>query len=403
MRVLHILDHSLPLQSGYTFRTIGILKEQRALGWQTWQLTTPKQYTASALIEEADGWTFYRTLAPGGAFNRLPIARELMEMQATKRRIESLVHEFKPDILHPHSPILNGLPALRIGRKYGIPVVYEMRSSWEDAGVDHGTVKPGGARYRLTRGLETFVLRKADAIVTICEGLRRDILARGIPEAKVTVVPNAVDLTAFEADAPIDRVLSGRLGLDGATVLGFIGSFYAYEGLDLLLRAFARVIPQVPELKLLLVGGGPEDAHLRRLASDLGILESTVFAGRVSHEEIGRYYRLVDIFVYPRRAIRLTEMVTPLKPLEAMALKGVVLASDVGGHKELISDGKTGCLFPAGDCDALAARLGELVASKDRWCGLGHAGRRFVEQERSWRISTARYIPVYKALTNAVG
>ena len=153
MRVIHILDHSVPLQSGYAFRTLAILKEQRALGWETFQLTGPKQGPAVSAEETVDGWHFYRTPPPGGILEGVPGL-------GVARRV-------RPHILHAHSPILNAIPALRVGRRLGIPVVYELRALWEDAAVNHGTVREGGLRYRLTRGLETWVLKRADAVTTI--------------------------------------------------------------------------------------------------------------------------------------------------------------------------------------------------------------------------------------------
>jgi PEP-CTERM/exosortase A-associated glycosyltransferase len=274
-------------------------------------------------------------------------------------------------------------------------VVYECRAFWEDAAVDHGTSRPGGLRYRLTRAHETHVFRGADAVTCICEGLRRDIVARGIPAEKVTVIPNAVDVEAFSMARSADRQLAGSLGLAGRPVIGFIGSFYAYEGLALALDALALLRPRMPELRLLLVGGGPQEAALRHKVGRLGLAEAVVFTGRVPHGEVARYYDLVDAFVYPRLSMRLTDLVTPLKPLEAMAQGRLVLASDVGGHRELIRDGETGVLFRAGDASALAEGVESLFADRDRWPAMQAAGRRFVEQERNWRASVARYEAVY--------
>src|SRR5512146_1130959 len=191
MRILHVLDHSPTHDSGYTFRTLAILREQRALGWETLHLTSPKQGGAQALEEEVEGLHFYRTPMGRSALSRLPLARELRLMQRTARRIEQIVRRIRPDVIHAHSPVLNAFPALRVGRRFGIPVVYEVRAFWEDAAVDHGTARDGGARYRFSRALETYALQKADAVTTICEGLRSEIVARGIDARKVTVIPNA--------------------------------------------------------------------------------------------------------------------------------------------------------------------------------------------------------------------
>ncbi len=393
MRILHIFDHSLPLHSGYAFRSVAILREQRELGWETSHLTTARQGTCAAAEEEVDGWSFFRTEVAALSF--VPGLGEVREMAETARRIAAVARRVKADILHAHSPVLNALPALAVGRRLGIPVVYEMRASWEDAAVDHGSTREGSLRYRLSRTLESLALRGADRITTICEGLRRDIEARGIRADKITVIPNAVDTASFSFDLPADQLLRRDLGLEGATVLGFVGSFYAYEGLDLLIEALAEMLPRQPALKLLLVGGGSHEPMLRRLAADLGVADKIVFAGRVPNSQVQNYYSLIDLLAYPRRSMRLTETVTPLKPLEAMALGRMLLASDVGGHRELICDGKTGFLFPAGDAGALARTVEALLARRDEWDKVRKAGRRFVERERTWTRSVARYADVY--------
>ena len=395
MRLLHILDHSIPLHSGYTFRTAAILCEQRALGWETFHLTSPKQGSVAAAYEDVDGLRFYRTRVPPVG---PPILNELRQIKATETRLEQLARELRPDILHAHSPVLNAIPALRVGKRLGIPVVYEIRAFWEDAAVDHGTTRQNSLRYRLTRALETWVLRRVDHAFTICEGLRKDIVERGIPADKVTVIPNAVDIETFQLSGEPDAALKSRLALDGTTVIGFIGSFYAYEGLDLLLDAFPVMLAKRPELRVLLVGGGPQEANLKAQAKRLGVTDKVIFTGRVPHGEVSRYYDLIDLLAYPRHSMRLTELVTPLKPLEAMAQGRIFIASDVGGHKELIRDGETGRLFRAGSATALAEVAEEMLAQRDRWPAYRAAGRDFVEKVRNWRNSVANYKSVYGRL-----
>jgi PEP-CTERM/exosortase A-associated glycosyltransferase len=399
VRVLHVLDHSIPLHSGYTFRTLALLREQRRLGWQTFHLTSPKHAAPSADEETVDGWHFFRTsFAPG---KRLPVLGELAQMRRTTRRLLEVALQVKPDVLHAHSPVLNAIPALRVGRRLGIPVVYEVRAFWEDAAVDHGTTTEGSLRYRMTRALETYALRRADHVFTICEGLRRDIVARGIAPSGVTVIPNAVDIENFEPGGRPDEALKERLGLGGASVLGFIGSFYGYEGLDLLLSAVPALLRRRDDVRVLLVGGGPQEAALKAQAQSLGIADKVIFVGRVPHAEVQRYYDLVDVLTYPRHSMRLTELVTPLKPLEAMAQGRLLVASDVGGHRELIRDGETGRLFAPGNVQALVDAVLDLLEHRDSWPKVRHAGRRFVENERNWRASAANYLRPYQALVPA--
>jgi PEP-CTERM/exosortase A-associated glycosyltransferase len=400
-RILHILDHSIPLHSGYTFRTLSILREQRKLGWETFHLTSPKHVGCTVDEEDVDGWRFYRTLAATGLATKLPALGEVMLMQRLEERLVEVARQVRPDILHAHSPVLNAIPALCAGRRLGLPVVYEIRAFWEDAAVDHGTTSEGSLRYRMTRGLETWALRRVDRITTICEGLRADIVARGIAPGKVTVIPNAVDIESFDLGGKPDEALKTRLGLSSCTLIGFIGSFYAYEGLDLLLDALPRILARLPDVRLLLVGGGPQDAALKEQARRLGISDKVVFTGRVPHQEVQRYYDLIDVLAYPRHSMRLTELVTPLKPLEAMAQGRVFVASDVGGHKELIRDGETGVLFRAGDVESLAETIMNLLSRREHWPELRQAGRRYVVEERNWARSVANYRQVYGSLVGA--
>ncbi len=396
LRILHVLDHSVPLQSGYAFRTLSILKEQRAIGWETFQLTTPKHYAPGPLDEEVGGVRFFRTPRPPAVIARAPLIKQAAVVLATARRLEELIPRLQPDIVHAHSPALNGIAALRAARQRGIPVVYEMRAPWEDAAVDHGTTRQGSLRYQLSRRLETYVLQRVDAVTTICEGLAAEIRSRGIPPERITVIPNAVDVEDFQVIERADVELSERLGLGSGPVLGFIGSLYGYEGLDFLIRALPSIVAVHPGTQVILLGGGPAEAFLRRLASELDVHRRVHFVGRVPHEDVRRYYSIIDLLVYARVSIRLTEIVTPLKPLEAMALGRLYIASNVGGHREVVPRALQPYLFRPGDPAALARAALELLAARDRWPMLAAAGRSYVAEQRSWRRSVARYAQVYE-------
>lgn len=395
MKILHVFDHTLPLHSGYTFRSAAILRNQRKMGWDTWHLSGPKQIDCTVTEEDADGLHFYRTPKPTGLLAKLPGGDPFAVMGAIEKRLLDLAKAIQPDIIHAHSPVLDAVPAIRVGRKLGIPVVYEIRAFWEDAAVDHGSTREGSLRYRLTRALETWAVKNADAVTVICEGLRLDLAARGIPANKITVIPNAVDVEKFEMGGTPDPQLKMKLGLGNSRVLGFIGSFYAYEGLDLLVAALPAILERIPDVKVLLVGGGPQDTALKQQVMALDLKDRVVFTGRVPHGEVNHYYNLVDVLVYPRHPMRLTELVTPLKPLEAMAQGRLMVASDVGGHKELIQDGKTGVLFRAGNVGDLASKVVGLLRYEQGWASMKRNGRQFVETERNWASSVARYRAVY--------
>lgn len=395
MKILHVLDHSVPLHSGYTFRTLAILNQQRELGWQTEHVTSAKHTLDSDPVEEVDGYRFFRTPASHKWWHRLPGMSQFAIVLDLARRIEEVVDEVNPDIIHAHSPALNGLAALRVAKARNIPLVYECRAFWEDAAVNHGTCKPKSIRYRVTRALETYVFRKADAVTTICEGLRKDIIERGVDPSKITVIPNAVDTEKFICtdDKPQDIV--EKLNLNSSVVLGFFGSFYEYEGLAFLLRAMPEIIKRHSSITLLLVGGGPEESLIKDLVDEKGLSDNVIMVGRVPHAVIQDYYQVVDVMIYPRLPMRLTDLVTPLKPLEAMAKGKLVLASDVGGHKELIEHGETGFLFKAGDTQDLVDMLDLAVAKQNEWPAMKENGRNFVVEDRNWARSVSFYKDVY--------
>ncbi|MCI4661118.1 MAG: glycosyltransferase, exosortase A system-associated [Neomegalonema sp.] len=406
MRVLHILDHSIPLHSGYTFRTLGLLRALSKAGIDCVCMTTPKHgeglpgqgQADAAAMEELEGYRFYRTPAP--AMTRQPL-KEIAQMRATARRLAEVVAQEKPDLIHAHSPVLNAIPAIWQRRRNRLPLVYEIRAFWEDAAVDLGSTSEGSLRYRATQRMEEWAAERADAVFPICAGIRDDLIGRGISKDKFTLVPNAVEIERFPALTLEDRdpELARELGLEGARVIGFLGSFYAYEGLDLLIEALPALRARDPRFKLLLVGGGPEEARLKQMATAHG--DAVVFTGRVPHAQVRRYYALMDAQALPRKSIRLTELVTPLKPLEAMALRIPVVASDIGGHREQIADGETGWLADPTNPDSFAAAL-EAASSigPERERRLSNA-RRFVEQERQWDHYAQRAIPIYRRLVGA--
>lgn len=402
-RVLHVLDHSLPTQTGYTYRTLSILRAQRLLGWETFHLTSPKQAGSPVLEESVDGWHFFRT--PGRpVWPDMPGWRDLGAAHATLRRLDELVRRLRPTVIHAHSPLLNGYPALWVGWRHRLPVIYEVRAFWEDAAVDQGTAKVGDARYQLTRTLETGLMRRADAVVAICDGLRRDIEARGLAVDKLTVVPNVVDSDSLTRSNHSNSQLRQRFALGhDAFVLGFIGSFYHYEGLEFLIREVAPLFRSRPNLRLLLIGGGPAESDLRAEVEALRLSGQIIFAGRVPHRDIAACYDLIDVLVYPRLPLRLTELVTPLKPLEAMAAGRIVVASDVGGHRELIQDRRNGFLFPAGNGNALRSTLESVMRDRSDLRSIGENARADVSLHRSIERMARDYATAYRGIATRAG
>jgi PEP-CTERM/exosortase A-associated glycosyltransferase len=412
LKILHILDHSLPLHDGYSFRSQNIFRAQRDRGWQPVIVTSSKHKESWkgpwTKEEQINGFHYYRT----GVIKHsgIPFEAEVRLMNALGRRIQEVAELEKPDILHPHSPVLNAIPALWVGRKLGIPVVYEIRAFWEDAGVDQGTYTQDSCKYKLVRSIETWVCKRADQVIVICNGLKNDLVKRGISSQKITPVFNGINPDDFRPCEP-DIEYQKAWNLEGKTVIGFIGSFYRYEGLDLLINAFSHLASQLPSFQafepntlpaskppsivLLLVGGGEMENELKAQIKNLHLEDKVIMPGRIPHNRIPGVYASVDIFAYPRYSIRLTELVTPLKPLEAMAMGKALVASNVGGHKELIQHNKTGLLFSAGNETALADALERLLNDDSLRKNIESKNSNWVRKHHTWEKTTSVYENIY--------
>ncbi|MEO7497831.1 MAG: glycosyltransferase [Massilia sp.] len=387
MRILHLLDHSVPRRSPYSLRTMSILQQQRELGWQTIQLTGPRQGQVE-VDRNRSGWHFYRTEAPEASLLGGQLLARMASLNCLTRRLRAVAKLTRPDILHAHASAQNGLAALRVGRDLGLPVVYEASPGWSDPA--------GGLARAIARTAETYVAQRADAVTTSSEAMRVDMRERGVRRA--IVVPDAVNLHKFDPVPARDAGLARRLGLGDGPVIGFVGPFYAHEGLALLVGAMPALLAGLPSLRLLLVGAGPEEASLRQQVLQLGLAGKVVFSGLVARRHNGLYHSLIDLLVYPRLPLPLAEVVPAIKPLEAMAHGHLVAASNVGSHRELIQHGRTGFLFQAGSAGALAEAVLRLLADRACWQGLRAGARWFVEYERTWNSSVARYAPLYEKL-----
>jgi len=390
--VLHVLDHSLPEQDGYSFRSHSILAQLMRTGLGIQAITGPKQGPVGRAEDLIDEIQYLRTPINEGV-STSGVAGQLRTIRLTRKRIADYLAQHPTEIIHAHSPCLNGLAAL----EHGPPMIYEMRSSWEDASVSVGTTTEGSMRYRLSKMLETYVAKRADAVIVICDGLKADLMNRGIPADKITVVPNALSEHMF-VQPDVDTVAEARrrFSLIDCQVIGFFGSFFEWEGVDSLIRALPIVFESVPNVRLLIAGGGRQESTLKALVADLGIEDLVLFAGRVAHDEISACYAVADVMAYPRIPDRLTDMVTPLKPLEAMAQGTVVVASDVGGHKELVVDGDTGVLFRAGNHEDMARKIVDVLSHSDKVQDITTRALDYVQRERRWSKVVERYLPIYE-------
>ncbi len=400
-KVLHVLDRSIPNLSGYSIRSKYIVEFQSRMGLVPIVMTTPK-YDRDIPFERLNGIGYHRSyVKPETSFektlHRLPFLREQVMMRRTQKMIERLAEENGVRIIHAHSPSLCGLPALQAGRRLKIPVVYEVRAFWEDAAVDRNRFREQSVKYRISAKMEQKLFDGADTVVCICEGLRREIAGRS-PEQTIRVVQNGVDTGYF---IPKDRspVLVEKYRTRGKTVIGFIGSFFTFEGLADLIKCMPLVKKEIDDVMLLIVGTGVEDHRLRTLAAETGLAGETVlFTGRVPHETVQDYYSVMDILVYPRISKRITELVTPLKPLEAMAMEKAVVVSDVGGLKELVTDRRNGFVFKAGDVNDLAGTLIDLARRPEKRIETGRQARKDMIEHRDWSVISREYKAIYSGL-----
>lgn len=401
MRVFHVLDHSLPHLSGYAIRSHNIIKFQMQQAFQPYVMTSPKQGPSKTSSEQFDNIEYLRMpfTVPHG-FLQKPYWHELHLLRQTTQAIWQQVKTLRPQILHAHSPVLNGWPAYWVARYCGLPLVYEVRAFWEDAAVDHGTCQEDSRRYRMTKGLETLLLKRADQIVTLSQSMRAEITSRGIAAEKIQIVSNAVDITRF-TEAPPRPELVEKFRLASTTVFGFIGSFYHYEGLDFLIAAFEKIYARFPQTRLLLVGDGFERQHLETVAAQSQARAAITFTGAVNPDKVIDYYNLMDVLVYPRRKMRLTELVCPLKPLEAMALGKCVVGSDIGGIREFIVAGETGLLARPDDADDLAGTLSQVIIAPELRRQLGQRGREAVLTTRDWPFVVSQYKEIYERAQQA--
>jgi PEP-CTERM/exosortase A-associated glycosyltransferase len=413
MKILHVLHHSMPHIDGYSIRSKQIVDFQRSIGIDVRVLTSAQHEVevgrpagVNVEAEVIDGVVHHRTAMPAGALPRLsrrvPFARESTMMAALGRSLRRLLRTESFDLVHAHSPVLCGLPAVLVASARGIPMVYEVRGFWEDGFTGRWSGGERAIRYRLSRRLETLVFRRATAVVAISQHMVDEIASRGIPQEKLFGVPNGVDAQRF-GPTPTDVEILERHALRGRPVVGFIGSFFHWEGLECLLDAMVHVRMRLPEVRLLLIGGGDQEELLPQWISQRGLQDQVIVTGRVPHRDIMRYYSVMDVLVYPRVKNRMTDLTPPLKPLEAMAMGKPVVGSDVGGLRELLSEGKVGLLFKAGDSDELAQRLVSLLTDSSAREQLAAAGREYVLQERSWDRLVMQYQSLYLSLAERCG
>lgn len=400
-RILHVLTNSLPhLQTGYTVRSQQVAVAQRAAGLDPHMVTRAGfplvEGRAGGTLDHVDGIAYHR-IAPGMPLSGAPG----VIVTRTAAGLERLAAELRPAVLQPTTNYLNAQAALAVRESLGIRLVYEVRGFLEETWVSRvGDDAKAADRYFRGREVETACMAAADAVVTLSETMKADIVARGIPAERVTVIPNAVDGARF-TPRQRDDALAGRLGiLPGEIVLGYISSMVRYEGIRYLIEATRLLRDRGRRVRLLLVGDGEERGALEERADELGLRGNgaALFTGRVPHAEIEAYYSIIDLFVVPRTADRVSQLVTPLKPYEAMAMQRCLVVSGVGALLEIVQEGETGRSFTPEDPAALADAVEPLLDDPDERGRLGRNARSWVLEHRTWERNGALYRGLYERL-----
>ncbi len=403
-RVLHIVTDALPpVTAGYTVRTHQIAVAQRAAGLDP-HLVTRLGFPVAQGHPDArrqvtlDGITCHRLLPA-----RLP-ARADAAFEAGLERAGRLVEQLRPAVLHAATNHLNGQLAIALRERYGIPVIYEVRGFLEDSWQSRASGDVSASEgYRLSRAAETWCMREADLVVTLGEAMREEIMARGIPGSRIVVVPNAVP-PEFLGPLPGVEGLRGQLGIGaGDLVPGLVSSLYAHEGVRYFLEAAALLRRRRVPVRPLIVGEGPERPALEHLSRQLGLAGVAVFTGQVPVAEVRRYHAVLDLFVISRTSDRVCQLVTPLKPVEAMASGLCVVASEVAALREIVEHKSTGALITPQDPVALANCLESLLYSPDVRREAGARAREWVARERTWARNAERYRKAYESLGIAAG
>jgi glycosyltransferase involved in cell wall biosynthesis/Flp pilus assembly protein TadD len=390
-RVLSLLEVSLPqAPSGYAYRSRDLLASLRDGGFEpvgATRLGFPASRGARdwSPVESVDGAIHHRFNVPGlRQYSGVPLD---VRVQENAERVLDLVRRHRPRATIAGTPDLNGRVALSVRSATGVPFIYDVRGfpemSW--------AARAGGSDseiYNLRRTAETACASAADAVITLSETMKAELVGRGVQRERIFVVPHVADSERF-SPRPRNEDLARSYGLDGRLVVGSVTSLTDYEGIDDLLRAVASARSEAPELAVLIVGDGAYRPTLEELVSQLGIGDSVVFTGRIPQEEVPDNYALLDLFAIPRRDLEVCRAVTPLKPFEALAMGIPVLASDLPALAEVVSGSGGGRLVPAGSETGLAKAIVELSRDPDERERLGRRGREYVLAQHTPERATA--------------
>ena len=307
--------------------------------------------------------------------------------------------KIQPKIIHSASNFVVGMAGAEAAKALGIPSIYEIRGFWHLTQSTKRQGYEGSDHYNLTERLEIETAKASDHVFTITNALKNILIENGVSSDKISVLPNAVDPTKFNLN-PKDKKLEKELEFENKVVIGYVGSFVNYEGLDILLEACSILYKKLGDcFRLLLVGDGAMMQSLRRSVRFLQLEDIVKFTGRVSHDEVQRYYSLIDIAPLPRKGLRVCELVSPLKPFEAMGAGKVLITSSVEALAEIVKDGETGFVFEKDNMQDLADKLELTITNQDLRNEIGLNAHNWVKETHSWEVISQRVIDIYDKLT----
>ena len=402
-RVLNILAFSLPYTSvGYATRSHGLATGIKNAGWEIRPYTRPgfpydfkPELDGQTLPEQDDiDGILYRRIFD---FDRKSMS-EVDYMRAAIAHYEEIIRREQPELVHAASNYVTAFPALVAARRLGVPFIYEIRGFWEVTRSSRDEQFKNTAKYRFMQLFEGLTARHADRVITITTAMKEQLMERGVPENRIGIAYNSVDPDRFMPRPP-DRELATALGIpDGVPVIGYVGSFVDYEGLDDLVTACAGLKAAGRNFRLLLVGDGAVFENLKKQVEDLGLQDIAIMTGRVPHERVEDYYSLIDIAPFPRKPWEVCELVSPLKPYEAMALEKAVVVSSTRALQEIVTHDKNGMVFAKGDVADLQQKLDALVTGSVNGSALGRKARAWICEERSWDVAGRVCHDIYDAV-----
>ena len=397
-RLCYILHNSLPYSSGgYGTRSHGLASGLKDAGYEVIVLTRPGfpidikpelLESETPAVDILDGIEYVRTFAP-----KRPGLSILEYISKSADAIELQLKKYKPEIVIAASNHVTGLPALIAARRLGIPFIYEVRGLWEITRLSRDAEFAEKPAFFIQKLLEAAVAKEADHVFTLTEPMREELIERGVASAKIDLLPNSCDPSRF-VPRKRDEDLAQRLGLPTSIpVIGYIGTFVDYEGLDDLASACALLKRDGMEFRLLLVGNenasgqdtGPITEQIASIAESEGFSDWLIMPGRIPHDEVESYYSLLDVCPFPRKPLPVCEMVSPMKPLEALAMEKAVVVSSVRALVEMIDNERTGLVFEKGNIRSMADTFARLIGDDELRASLGVAGRKWVEESRTWR------------------